>query len=58
MLQLGAMQLERDVRAITAFLTSRTDAAIRDKFTRLSQICTVLAVEEVLPRTISEAWSR
>ena len=41
------MQLERDVRAITAFLTSKTDAAIRDKFTRLSQICTVLAVEEV-----------
>ena len=46
-LQLGAMQLERDVRATVAFLTTATDLAVRDKFARLTQVCTVLSVEEV-----------
>lgn len=46
-LQLGGLQLERDVRAIVGFLTSSTDTPVRDKFARVFQMCTVLSIDSV-----------
>lgn len=48
--QLGGLQLEKDVRALAIGLTDVTKSSMRDKFSRLQQIATVLGVE-----TASEA---
>ena len=46
--ELGAIRFERDVRSIANYLTTQTTfGGVRDKFTRLQQIATVLNMDEV-----------
>ena len=55
--------LDREVRALVSFLTSVTTWTIRDKFSRLSQMATVLNLESVDemadiwgPSSVGVAW--
>ena len=43
--QLGGLQLERDVRMLTGALGEVTQRTVRDKFSRLAQMATLLSVE-------------
>lgn len=46
--QLGAIRFDRDLRAVTAYLSSQTlFGDVRDKFTRLQQISTILNLDTV-----------
>lgn len=45
--QLGGLILDKEIRALTTYLTSATSWSIRDKFTRLIQIATILNMERV-----------
>ncbi|KAG8229832.1 hypothetical protein J437_LFUL008800, partial [Ladona fulva] len=53
--KLGGLLLDREVRALTAFLTSKTTGSIRDKFSRLTQIATLLNLEKV--SEVTDYWS-
>jgi len=45
--ELGAIRFDRDIRAISTFLTSQTTFGdIRDKFQRLQQISTLLNIDK------------
>lgn len=43
--QLGALQFDRDVRALVTFFVARSSRAVRDKFARLLQCAQVLGVD-------------
>ena len=43
--QLGGLQLEKDVRSLVIGLSDLTQTSMRDKFSRLQQLATVLGVE-------------
>ncbi|KAF9589207.1 hypothetical protein IFM89_019716, partial [Coptis chinensis] len=45
--QLGGLQLNRDVRALVSHFSSMTQRTVRDKFTRLTQMATILNLEKV-----------
>ncbi|KAF9589205.1 hypothetical protein IFM89_019714 [Coptis chinensis] len=45
--QLGALQLDRDVRALLSHFSSMTQRTVRDKFARLTQMATILNLEKV-----------
>ena len=46
--QLGGIRFDKDLRAMTAFLSSQTTFGdIREKFQRLQQISTLLNLDEV-----------
>ena len=45
--QLGGVQLDKDLRALTGYLSSCTHWPVRDKFSRLMQIATLLTLETV-----------
>ncbi|KAL6553066.1 Golgi transport complex subunit 4 [Orobanche gracilis] len=45
--QLGGLQLDRDVRALVSHFSSMTQRTVRDKFSRLTQMATVLNLEKV-----------
>ncbi|XP_044728429.1 conserved oligomeric Golgi complex subunit 4 [Chrysoperla carnea] len=45
--RLGGLILDKEIRALTTYLTSATSWSIRDKFTRLIQIATILNMERV-----------
>ena len=48
MIQLGAIRFDRDMRAITTYLSSQTAFGdVRDKFLRLQQIATLLNLDSV-----------
>jgi hypothetical protein len=49
---LGAMLFDKDVRALTGFVSGLTHRPVRDSFTRLSQISLVLTLAE--PQEIFE----
>ncbi|KAJ3348520.1 Golgi transport complex subunit 4 [Entophlyctis luteolus] len=42
---LGALRFDKDLRAVTSFLTSLTTWSVRDKFVRLNNACALLNVE-------------
>ena len=44
---LGGLQFDKELRSLTSFLTSVTTWSIRDKFSRVSQIASILNVETV-----------
>ncbi|KAI8545005.1 hypothetical protein RHMOL_Rhmol07G0009500 [Rhododendron molle] len=46
-LQLGGLQLDRDTRALVSHFSSMTQRTVRDKFTRLTQMATILNLEKV-----------
>ena len=47
-LQLGAVRFDRDLRAITTYLSSQTAFGdVREKFVRLQQIATLLNLDQV-----------
>jgi hypothetical protein len=49
-LKLGAVRFDRDLRAITTYLSSQTAFGdVRDKFVRLQQIATLLNLDQVRP---------
>lgn len=49
--RLGGLVLDQEVRALGSYLTGATSWSIRDKMVRLSQIATLLNLEQVrLPR--------
>ena len=52
--KLGALQLDKEVRALVGFLSSATTWTIRDRLTRLTQIVTLLNLENCAE--ISEYW--
>jgi hypothetical protein len=45
--QLGGVQLDKDLRSLTSYLSSLTSWPVRDRFTRLMQIATLLTLETV-----------
>lgn len=45
--QLGGVQLDKDLRALTGYFSSCTNWPVRDKFSRLMQIATLLTMETV-----------
>jgi len=45
--RLGGLQFDKELRSLTSFLTSVTTWSIRDKFSRLSQMSSILNVESV-----------
>lgn len=45
--QLGGVQLDKDLRVLTGYLSSHTSWPVRDKFARLMQISTLLTLETV-----------
>lgn len=45
-LQLGGLQLDRDLRSLLGYLSTLTPWPVRDKFARLSQIATILSLEK------------
>lgn len=47
-LQLGGLQFDRELRMIIAYLTTVTTWTIRDKFARLTQIASILNLENVI----------
>jgi len=52
--QLGALQLDKEVRLLVAYLSAATTWTIRDRFTRLTQIVTLLNLEKL--SELSEYW--
>ena len=46
--RLGGLVLDKEVRSLSGYLTSTTTWSVRDKFTRLSQIATILNLERVI----------
>nr|CAG4649171.1 EOG090X02VY [Scapholeberis mucronata]SVE93508.1 EOG090X02VY [Scapholeberis mucronata] len=52
--RLGAIQLEKEVRALVAYLSTVTTWTIRDRLIRLTQIVTLLNLEKL--SEISEYW--
>ncbi|XP_046385126.1 conserved oligomeric Golgi complex subunit 4 [Ischnura elegans] len=53
--RLGGLLLDREVRALTSFLTSKTTGSVRDKFSRLSQMATLLNLEKV--SEVADYWT-
>lgn len=45
--QLGGLILDKEVRALSSYLTAATSWSVRDKFARLTQMATVLNLERV-----------
>lgn len=43
--QLGGVQLDRELRALIAYISSMTQWPVRDKFSRLQQVVTILTLE-------------
>nr|SVE80009.1 EOG090X02VY [Daphnia magna] len=52
--RLGALQLDKEIRALITYLSTTTTWTIRDRFTRLTQIVTILNIETLAE--ISEYW--
>ncbi|CAG9463045.1 unnamed protein product [Pedinophyceae sp. YPF-701] len=52
--QVGALQLDRDVRALQAQLAPLSQAPIRDRLARLTQVATLLSVES--PEEAMDLW--
>ena len=46
-LQLGGLQLDRDLRSLLGYLSSLTPWPVRDKFARLTQMATILSLDQV-----------
>ncbi|KJE95337.1 hypothetical protein CAOG_005793 [Capsaspora owczarzaki ATCC 30864] len=44
---LGGIQLDKDLRALTGYFSGMTQKTVRDRFTRLHQICSLLLLERV-----------
>lgn len=51
---LGAIQFDRDIRSLSAFLSANTSWSVRDRFARLQQLCTVLNLGRVRLNCLSE----
>jgi len=45
--QLGAMLLEKQIRALSSYLSGSSTWATREKFSKLNQICTLLNLEKL-----------
>ena len=45
--RLGGLQFDKEVRSLSSFLTSLTSWSIRDKFSRLQQMASILNIESV-----------
>ncbi|KAJ3012608.1 Golgi transport complex subunit 4 [Thoreauomyces humboldtii] len=52
--QLGSLRFDKDLRAVTSFLSSTTQWPSRDRFARLGQIATLLSMERVTE--VLELW--
>ncbi|XP_067007439.2 conserved oligomeric Golgi complex subunit 4 isoform X2 [Anabrus simplex] len=52
--RLGGLVFDKEVRALVSYLTSSTSWSIRDKFSRLTQIATILNLEKV--SEIADYW--
>lgn len=52
--QLGGLQLDRNIRTMISTLSDVTQRSIREKFTKLSQMATLLSLETV--SEVSEIW--
>lgn len=52
--QLGALQLDKEVRGLVSQSSSLTERTVRDKFARLSQISTILNLDS--PAEIHDYW--
>lgn len=53
-MKLGGLVLDKEIRSLAGYLTTSTTWSVRDKFTRLTQIATVLNLERV--SEISDYW--
>eukprot|EP01135_Chromosphaera_perkinsii_P010069 Nk52_evm5s2010 gene=Nk52_evmTU5s2010 len=50
----GCIQLDNDIRYIVTYLTTNSTFAVREKFSRVSQICTILNLDK--PSDIMDYW--
>jgi hypothetical protein len=53
--QLGAAQLDKDIRVLVAALSRKANRSVRDKFAKLTQMYTLLSLDS--PREALELWS-
>lgn len=51
---MGGLQFDREVRSLVSFLTSVTTWSVRDRFSKLTQMSTVLNLETVAE--MSDIW--
>jgi hypothetical protein len=49
-----ALQFDRDIRALSAFFANACVSSVRDRFTKLIQIASILQLEK--PQEILETW--
>ncbi|KAI9101042.1 COG4 transport protein-domain-containing protein [Phlyctochytrium arcticum] len=54
--QFGALRFDRDLRAVSSYLSSVTQWSCRDKFTRLNQISTLLNLENL--DELADMWGK
>jgi len=52
--QLGALQFDKDFRAVSTYFSSKTQRTVRDKFARLTQMSSLLNLEKV--SEVAEIW--
>lgn len=52
--QLGALQFDKDFRAVSGYFSSKTQRTVRDKFARLTQMSSLLNLERV--SEVNEIW--
>jgi len=52
--QLGALQFDKDFRAVSSYFSSKTQRTVRDKFARLTQMSSLLNLEKV--NEVNEIW--
>ena len=55
-LQLGGVQLDKDLRVLVGYLSSLTQWPIRDKFAKLVQMSTILGLDTVSLLHIHRLW--
>lgn len=53
--QLGGLELDREVRSLASTVASLTSRPVRERFSRLAQLCTVLNAETV--QEVLDYWS-
>lgn len=51
---MGGLVLDKEIRSLAGYITAASSWSVRDKFARLTQIATVLNLEQV--NEINEYW--
>lgn len=55
-MQIGGLQLDKELRILISYLTNSTTWSVRDKFSRLTQITILLTIEKV--SEVTDYWGK